>query len=100
MSYSPCLYNTAEFSTDLSHYALTCDGPDVPEVAIYKSNGRKLEIWEDNKQVQSNIEGIALPKTQRLTFKVAGGFTAHAMLLLPPNMDMSGDTKYPMIVDV
>lgn len=100
MSYTPCLYNTAEFSTDFSHYALTCDGPDIPEVSLYKSNGRRLVTWENNDQIQANIDGIALPITKRLTYKVADGFTAHAMLLLPPNMDTSGDTKYPMIVDV
>ncbi|KAH0953559.1 hypothetical protein HN011_011109, partial [Eciton burchellii] len=32
---SRCLYNTAEFSTDNSHYVLTCAGPGVPDIAIY-----------------------------------------------------------------
>lgn len=69
-------------------------------MSLYKSNGRRLLTWENNNHIQANIDGIALPRTKRLTYKVADGFTAHAMLLLPPNMDMSGDTKYPMIVDV
>ena len=30
-----CLYNTAKFSTDHSHYLLTCAGPGVPDIAIY-----------------------------------------------------------------
>lgn len=30
-----CLYNTAKFSTDHSHYVLTCAGPGVPDIAIY-----------------------------------------------------------------
>ncbi|KOX67434.1 Venom dipeptidyl peptidase 4 [Melipona quadrifasciata] len=31
-----CLYNTARFSTDHSHYVLTCAGPGVPDIAIYR----------------------------------------------------------------
>lgn len=30
-----CLYNSAVFSTDNSHYVLTCAGPGVPDIRIY-----------------------------------------------------------------
>ncbi|EGI69746.1 Dipeptidyl peptidase 4 [Acromyrmex echinatior] len=32
---SRCLYNSAKFSIDNSHYVLTCAGPGVPDIAIY-----------------------------------------------------------------
>lgn len=32
---SRCLYNSAKFSTDNSHYVLTCAGPGVPDISIY-----------------------------------------------------------------
>ncbi|CAH1961628.1 unnamed protein product [Acanthoscelides obtectus] len=35
-----------------------------------------------------------------MTFDVAGGFKANVMLRLPPNLDESGSTKYPMVVNV
>lgn len=35
MDGSRCLYNTAKFSTDNSHYVLTCAGPGVPNIGIY-----------------------------------------------------------------
>lgn len=30
-----CLYNTAKFSTNNSHYVLTCAGPGVPETSVH-----------------------------------------------------------------
>ncbi|KYN09341.1 Venom dipeptidyl peptidase 4 [Trachymyrmex cornetzi] len=32
---SRCLYNSAKFSIDNSHYVVTCAGPGVPDIAIY-----------------------------------------------------------------
>lgn len=32
---SYCLYNSAEFSKDSSHYFLSCLGPGIPDISIY-----------------------------------------------------------------
>lgn len=97
---SYCLYNSAEFSKDNSHYVLTCAGPGVPEITIYNSNLTKLYTWEDNKAVAELVAEKSRPIVKRFTVPVPGGFEAQVKLLLPPNADLSGKTKYPMLVYV
>ncbi|XP_012141097.2 venom dipeptidyl peptidase 4 isoform X2 [Megachile rotundata] len=95
-----CLYNTAKFSTDHSHYALTCAGPGVPDIAIYNRNSTKLLVWESNEAVSGIIEERLQPIVRRLKVPVQGGFEARVRLLIPPNADLTGATKYPMLIFV
>ncbi|XP_015595104.1 venom dipeptidyl peptidase 4, partial [Cephus cinctus] len=95
-----CLYNSAKFSTDNSYYILTCSGPGVPDISIYNRNSTKLFTWENNHDVANLVSGKSLPKVQRYTVSVMDGFEAQVRLLLPPNADLSGSTKYPMLVYV
>lgn len=50
--------------------------------------------------LRSKLQGVALPTHKILTVNIDGGFQAKVLLQLPPNMDTSGNTKYPMLVDV
>ncbi|CAH0557866.1 unnamed protein product [Brassicogethes aeneus] len=95
-----CTYNTAEFSPDFTNYALTCAGPDVPEINIYSSKNVKLLAWEQNKNLLNIVRQKRIPVTKKMEFNISDGFTARVSLKLPPNMDMSGNTKYPMLVNV
>lgn len=79
---------------------LTCEGPGVPEVAVFASNKTRLDVWEDNEELVELTQEKLVPVTQRFTFPLADGFTAQVLLKLPPNMDSSGNTKYPMLVNV
>lgn len=97
---SECLYNSAGFSKNFSYYVLTCEGPGVPEVSLYAINNTKIEIWENNEELIELVQEKLIPTSQRFAFPVADGFTAQVHLKLPPNMDTSGNTKYPMIVNV
>ncbi|XP_023289115.1 venom dipeptidyl peptidase 4 [Orussus abietinus] len=97
---SYCLYNSAKFSLDNSYFVLTCAGPGVPEISIYNENNTKLFTWEDNQQVADLIAQKSQPKVKRFAVKVDGGFEAQVRLLLPPNIDISGSTKHPMLVYV
>ncbi|KAJ3655173.1 hypothetical protein Zmor_014310 [Zophobas morio] len=94
-----CLYNVAEFSKDASHYVLTCAGPDVPHISLY-SLEKKVIDWNENKELQELTRTKRLPTSQRMRFDVDGGFKAQVNLKLPPNLDISGNTKYPMLVNV
>ncbi|RZC37564.1 C05D11.1-like, partial [Asbolus verrucosus] len=94
-----CLYNIAEFSTDSSHYVLNCAGPNVPTVAIH-SLDRKIMDWDQNEELQKLTANKRIPKAHRMTFEVEGGFKAQVLLRLPPDLDTSGNTKYPMLVNV
>lgn len=95
-----CLYNTAVFSGDSSYYVLNCEGPGVPETSLYSIDDGKIEIWEDNEEMVELIQEKLVPSSQRFNFSVADGFTAQVYLRLPPNLDTSGNTKYPMLVNV
>ncbi|XP_018579789.1 venom dipeptidyl peptidase 4 isoform X2 [Anoplophora glabripennis] len=95
-----CSYNSAEFSTDGSYYALTCEGPNVPRVSIYSKEGQEKAVWNTNEEISALLAGNKAPIMQKLSFDVAGGFKANVMLRLPPNIDTSGNTKYPMLINV
>lgn len=56
--------------------------------------------WETNEALRAKLKGVALPSHKILTFNIDGGFQAKVLLQLPPNLDTSGKTKYPMLVDV
>ncbi|KAJ8960910.1 hypothetical protein NQ318_020209 [Aromia moschata] len=95
-----CSYNTAEFSKDATHYALTCAGPDVPQISIHSADGEEKLGWHDNDDLVTLTSGNHLPTLTKMSFDIAGGFKANVLLRLPPNIDTSGDTKYPMVVNV
>ncbi|XP_036148733.1 venom dipeptidyl peptidase 4 isoform X5 [Monomorium pharaonis] len=97
---SRCLYNSAKFSTDNSHYVLTCAGPGVPDIAICNKNTTLLSVWEDNSVVSNIIVEKSQPIVHRYRIPVPGGFNAQVRLLIPPGADLSGVTKYPMLVYV
>ncbi|XP_076230244.1 venom dipeptidyl peptidase 4 isoform X2 [Nomia melanderi] len=100
MDRNRCLYNTAKFSTDHSHYVLTCAGPGVPEIAVYDRNSKKLFVWENNEAVSEIIAEKSQPVVRRYNVPVPGGFKARVRLLIPPDADLSGATKYPMLIFV
>nr|CAI5837059.1 unnamed protein product [Callosobruchus analis] len=96
----PCAYNRADFSKDASHYVMTCAGPDVPQVSLHAKNGQLKLYWTDNQELVDYLDKTDAVTIKKMTFDVAGGFKANVMLRLPPNMDQSGSTKYPMVVNV
>lgn len=98
-STSDCSYNTAEFSKSGSYYVLTCAGPNVPQISIHSKDGEVKEVWTTNEELSALIFNKA-PTIKKLSFEVAGGFKANVMLRLPPNIDTSGNTKYPMLINV
>ncbi|PSN29471.1 Venom dipeptidyl peptidase 4, partial [Blattella germanica] len=95
-----CLYASATFSTNNSYYTLTCAGPGVPEISLFNRQNERQMVLETNEDVRQMLEGKTLPTTKRLEVDVPGGFKAQVQLFLPPNLDTSGKTKYPLLVNV
>lgn len=95
-----CLYNTAKFSTDHSHYVLTCAGPGVPDIAIYNRQASEVLDWEKNEAVLDILSKKSQPIVQRYNIAVSEGFYARVKLLIPPYADLTGATKYPMLIFV
>lgn len=60
----------------------------------------KLLAWEENEAVSEIIAEKSQPVVRRYKVPVPGGFEARVRLLIPPNADLSGATKYPMLIFV
>ncbi|KAJ9585651.1 hypothetical protein L9F63_002551, partial [Diploptera punctata] len=95
-----CKYAYASFSNDMSHMALTCSGPDPIYVMLFRNTDHTSEMWENNQALRTKLLERDLPETVDTDVQVESGYTAKARLWLPPGMDKSGATKYPMLVYV
>lgn len=56
--------------------------------------------WETNEHLIRKLDKYLLPEIDLHTIQLEDNFTAKVLLQLPPNMDRSGNKKYPMLVDV
>ncbi|KAL1124200.1 hypothetical protein AAG570_001970, partial [Ranatra chinensis] len=95
-----CLYSGAVFSKNNSFYAQTCVGPSIPEVAIFSKMGNKVTNWETNTRLKTKLAEKAMPVTEQLKVPIGDDMFAYVKLFLPPNMDKSGNTKYPLLIQV
>ncbi|XP_037720430.1 venom dipeptidyl peptidase 4 isoform X2 [Drosophila subpulchrella] len=99
-------YFSATFN-DNSHIVITSQGPGIPTTHIYEWKFENSQVvishvidWETNESLRAKLKGTKLPSHKILTVNIDGGFQAKVLLQLPPNLDTSGATKYPMLVDV
>lgn len=60
----------------------------------------KIVDWENNDNLRTTLKDFAMPTVEIHTIPISDGFTAKVLMQLPPNMDRSGNTKYPLLVDV
>lgn len=88
------------FSPNSSFFTLNCAGPGVPEISIFDNSYKRIDVWETNQELLELVEDKQIPTIKRFEVDVGGGFKAQASLQLPPNIDTSGDVKYPMVVNV
>ncbi|KOB72660.1 putative dipeptidyl-peptidase, partial [Operophtera brumata] len=70
-----CLYNEASISQDASTIALTCAGPDVPQVFIYASNGSLVRVWDDSANTVQLVNSRVLPTSVRLSVPLGVGLS-------------------------
>lgn len=94
------MYNTGTVSPDVSHLVFTCNGPDLPHISIHSVDGTEKLLWSGNEDLLELLQGKTLHGKVKLEYDIADGFTGRVLLKLPPNMDTSGNTKYPMLVNV
>lgn len=101
-------YFNAEFNKFANNLVLTTEGPSVPLVESYSWNLndkdevtiKHLSTFESNAAIQEITSRMALPKVKYEIIKLDSGYEAKVRLQLPLNADVSGKTKYPMLVDV
>lgn len=93
-----CTYvGGVSFSTDFSHYALTCSGPDPSVIIIYDLEGRENFVWNANMDLREMLKGKLMPKIRDEVVN-ANGFDARVRLLMPPDFDPA--KKYPLLLNV
>lgn len=95
-----CLYVRSSFSLNSSYYILTCLGPWIPEIAVFNKDHVRSIVLESNNAVRQLLKGATLPTTKHLEVPVPGGFKAQVQLWLSPDIDTSGKTKYPLLINV
>ncbi|CAG0895799.1 unnamed protein product [Darwinula stevensoni] len=96
-----CSFASAYFSQNTSYYALQCATPRTVanRVTIKETeSGKVVKEWFSNSDLVENLNTLNLPVERNLEVEVAEGFKAKVRLFLPPDLDESGSTKYPMIV--
>ena len=100
-----CSNAITTFSTDLSYYALTCNGPDVSFTDIYQtdSNAEPLE-WRKNENLRKKLKEYELPQIKIFHVTVGGKFQAPVKIQFPPEIDLEKPDevteKYPLLVRV
>lgn len=97
-----CTYASASFSKDLSHYAMTCSGPDPAFTKLFRTAGNEeISSWEANTNLRTILLPYDEPKTRIFHVPVAGGFKALVKIQIPSDLDFDAvfsSTKYPMLV--
>lgn len=100
-----CTYASTTFSTDLSHYALTCSGPDVAFTDIYETDkSEKVWEWRTNAALRTTLKDYELPKVKIFHVTVGDKFQAPVKMLIPPEIDLDNfdkvTEKYPLLIRV
>lgn len=95
-----CSYVRSSFSWNSSYYTLTCLGPWIPEIAVFNRDHLRVIVLESNNEIRKLLQRATLPTTKRLEVSVPGDFKAQVQLWLPPDIDTSGKTKYPLFINV
>lgn len=78
-----------------SHYQLRFFKP-----LLLQQIPKNIFTWEDNKAVLDLMATKAEPIVKRTTVPLPGGFEAQTRMIIPPDADLTGLRKYPMLVYV
>ncbi|XP_031621025.1 venom dipeptidyl peptidase 4-like isoform X2 [Contarinia nasturtii] len=99
-------YFSAKFSPNSKHIVINNDGPAIPRTDIVRLSSHNsselifLRNWENNHGLHSLLAKVSTPIIKYHQIPLKNGFEAVVKLQLPPDVDTSGKTKYPMIIDV
>nr|XP_033800438.1 prolyl endopeptidase FAP [Geotrypetes seraphini] len=93
-----CQYYSAKFSRNAKYYSLHCYGPGIPIFTLHDgSSDKELHILENNKDLESTLETIQMPRQEINTIELNGNSFWYKMTL-PMHFDKS--KKYPLLIYV
>ena len=94
-----CQSNSVTFNWASTYYLHTCQGQNIPESVLRKSQDNSLVfVFEDNLQLEEKLKDKTLPERIDTSVEVEGGFTAPVKIQLPPHMEEG--VAYPVLVYV
>ncbi|CAH4036499.1 unnamed protein product [Pieris brassicae] len=94
-----CLYNDGVINDDTTRLTLNCNGPNVPQVFIYNTNGTLIRVWEENRDVADLSSSVELPVTFREDVYLGAGIPDGKVLIQAPR-DYLSRTNLPLLVNV
>ncbi|XP_017278013.1 dipeptidyl aminopeptidase-like protein 6 isoform X2 [Kryptolebias marmoratus] len=94
-----CGYVDVAFSHDMRYFLLNCKGPDIPSVAVYKTEGReKVFDVETNERVNNTYNNMQMPKVENKTITI-DDYTLTMQILKPAGFINTAHYPLLLIVD-
>lgn len=88
-------WNSINMSRDFKYYIETSSGPlSPPEYTLYKSDGEKIRVLEDNEALQDTLSAYQLPAKEYIDIKLPQA-TLNAFVMKPHDFDPA--KKYPVL---
>ncbi|XP_015228068.1 PREDICTED: dipeptidyl aminopeptidase-like protein 6 isoform X2 [Cyprinodon variegatus] len=93
-----CGFVDVSFSHNMEYFLLSCKGPDIPSVAVYKT-GDKQKVFdvETNKRVNYTYNNMQMPKVENKTITIED-YTLTMQILKPAGFVETD--KYPLLLIV
>uniref|UniRef100_A0AAQ4RKR5 Dipeptidyl-peptidase 6b n=1 Tax=Gasterosteus aculeatus aculeatus TaxID=481459 RepID=A0AAQ4RKR5_GASAC len=91
-----CGYVDVSFSHGMRHFLLNCKGPDIPSVAVYRTEDKqKVFDVETNERVNDTYHNLQMPRVEYETFTV-GDYTLTMQVLKPAGF--VDTAHYPLLL--
>lgn len=99
-------YYVADF-TEGNYVIINAAGPSIPRMDIYRVNYNNNTVnlslvreWDAHNALRNFLRSKSIPTIEFDTIRLDNGFDAEVIITLPPNIDRSGATLYPMLIEV
>ncbi|RVE61918.1 hypothetical protein OJAV_G00175260 [Oryzias javanicus] len=91
-----CGYVDVSFSHDMQFFLLNCKGPDIPSVAVYRTQDKqKMYDVETNQQVNITYNNLQTPKVENKTINI-DDYTLTMQILKPAGF--LNTASYPLLL--
>ncbi len=91
--------HSVEFSGDFSYFLDTWSTANRPPVyAIYKENGKLVEVFQDNQRVVDNMEAYNFSGVEFIEVPTEDDILLNGFMIKPP--DFNPDKRYPLLMFV
>uniref|UniRef100_A0A669F1U9 Dipeptidyl-peptidase 6b n=1 Tax=Oreochromis niloticus TaxID=8128 RepID=A0A669F1U9_ORENI len=94
-----CGYMDVSFSHDMQYFLLNCKGPDIPSVAVYRTEDKeKVFDVETNKRLNNTYNNMQMPRVEYKTIDIEG-YTLTMQILKPAGFVETATYPLLLLVD-